>query len=70
MAATEAQKRAVAKYDAKNTTRVILKLNNTTDADILARLDASGNKQGYIKALIRADMQFQSTLPHVGRDKA
>ena len=57
MAATGAQKRAVAKYDAKNTTRVILKLNNTTDADILARLDASGNKQGYIKALIRADMQ-------------
>ena len=69
MAATEAQKRAVAKYDAKNTTRVILKLNNTTDADILARLDASGNKQGYIKALIRADMQFQSTLPTWGGTK-
>ena len=57
MSATEAQKRAVARYDAKNTTRVILKLNKTTDADILRALDASGNKQGYIKALIRADMQ-------------
>lgn len=56
MATTEAQKRATAKYDAKNTTRVILKLNNTTDADILAKLDACGNKQGYIKALIRADL--------------
>lgn len=56
MATTEAQKRATAKYDAKNTTRVILKLNTTTDADILAKLEACGNKQGYIKALIRADL--------------
>jgi hypothetical protein len=56
MATSEAAKRAGAKYDAKNTTRVILKLNLKTDADILERLKEVGNKQGYIKMLIRRDM--------------
>ena len=53
---TEAQKRAKQKYDSKNTKQVMLKLNKKTDADILARLEGSGNVQGYIKQLIRADM--------------
>lgn len=44
------------RYDAKNTTKICLKLNLTHDADILAALEASGNKQGYIKSLIRADL--------------
>lgn len=56
MAQTEAQKRAKMKYDAKATKQLMLKLNLTTDADILAKLDAVGNKQGYIKELIRADL--------------
>jgi hypothetical protein len=34
----------------------MLKLNTTTDADILEALEASGNRQGYIKSLIRADI--------------
>lgn len=58
---TEAQKRASAKYDAANTTQIHLKLNLTTDADILARLEqastAEGGKQGYIKELIRANIK-------------
>jgi len=54
--ATEAQKRAIAKYDAANTTKVLLKLNNKTDADILERLNEVNSKQGYIKDLIRRDM--------------
>lgn len=45
------------KYDATHTTQLKLKLNLKTDADILARLDRELNKQGYIKALIRADME-------------
>lgn len=53
---TEAQRKAVAKYDAANTTGVLLKLNNKTDADILEHLNAQDNKQGYIKNLIRADI--------------
>ena len=56
MATKEAQARATAKYDATNTRKVVLKLNLKTDADILARLDSIGNKQGYIKELIRRDM--------------
>lgn len=48
----EAQER----YDAKNTKQIRLKLNVNTDADILEKLDAVGNKQGYIKELIRRDI--------------
>ena len=48
----EPQKR----YDAKNTTQIKLKLNNTTDKDILTKLKKVGNKQGYIKGLIRKDI--------------
>ena len=54
--ATEAQKRAQAKYDAANTVQIKLKLNKVNDADIIAKLDSVSNKQGYIKELIRADI--------------
>ena len=54
---SEAQKRATAKYDAINTKQLKLKLNLTTDKDILAKLDEVDNKQGYIKGLIRADIK-------------
>lgn len=51
---------AVKKYDAANTTQIHLKLNLNTDADILARLEQvskqEGGKQGYIKKLIRQDI--------------
>lgn len=59
---TEAQKRAVAKYDAENTRRIVLKLNKTTDKDVLDRLDTVGNRQGYIKGLIREDIAKDDTL--------
>lgn len=54
--ATEAERRAIARYDAKATTQIKMKLNLKTDADIIKRLDEVGNKQGYIKQLIREDM--------------
>lgn len=53
---TDAQKRASRKYNAANTRQVIIRLNKRTDADILATLAARENVQGYIKALIRADV--------------
>lgn len=59
---TEAQKRAVAKYDAKNTRKIVLKLNTGTDADILKRLDTVDNRQGYIKRLIREDIEKDATI--------
>lgn len=54
--ATEAQIKAQAKYDAKNTRQLHLKLNRRTDWDVLEKLDSVPNKQGYIKELIRADL--------------
>lgn len=46
-----------AKYDAKNTKRFGLKLNLITDKDIIDKLDEVPNTQGYIKALIRKDIE-------------
>ena len=54
---TEAQKRAQEKYDANNTKKIVMKLNLKTDDDIIHRLDEVGNKQGYIKNLIREDIK-------------
>ena len=60
MASNEAKRRAKAKYDKANTKGLYLKLNITTDADIIAHLSAVGNVQGYIKNLIRDNMKKQS----------
>ena len=54
--ATEAQRRAQAKYDKANTKGVYLKLNLTTDADIIEHLASKQSVQGYIKQLIRRDI--------------
>lgn len=54
---SDAQKRAVLKYDSKNTKQIHLKLNLTTDEDIISQLDSVGNVQGYIKDLILEDMK-------------
>lgn len=48
-------------YDKKSATGIYLKLNRTTDADILAKLDAVENRQGYIKKLIRDDLKRART---------
>lgn len=49
---SEAQVRAVAKYNAKNTRQYNLRLNYNTDAHIIKFLDDSGNIQGTIKAAV------------------
>lgn len=53
---SEARKRANAKYDAAHTVQFKMKLNTTTDADVLRRLGEVDNKQGYVKGLIRDDI--------------
>lgn len=55
--ATKAQIKAQAKYDAANTRQLHLKLNRRTDWDVLEKLDSVPSKQGYIKKLIRADLE-------------
>ena len=57
MKTSEAQKRAVKKYDATNTKSFLLKLNKKTNADIIAHLEQHPNKLAYLKNLIRDDMQ-------------
>lgn len=54
---TEAQKRATAKYDKTHTTGLYLKLNLESDKDIIKKLEEVGNKQGYIKDLIRRNIK-------------
>lgn len=44
------------KYDEKNTKQIKVKLNYKTDADIIKKLDSTDNMQGYIKQLIRKDI--------------
>lgn len=54
--ASDAQKRASAKYDKQNMTQRVVRFS-PREADMLAHLDAQPNKAGYLKALIRADME-------------
>lgn len=56
MSTREARARATAKYDLANTKQFKMKLNKTTDSDILGKLEGMANKQGYIKRLIREDI--------------
>lgn len=56
-ASSDARKRANAKYDAAHTVQFKMKLNTTTDADVLKRLGEVENKQGYVKDLIRDDIR-------------
>lgn len=56
--ATKAQVKASNQYDKKNTTSVLVKLNKNTDKDIIEHLqNVTPSKMGYIKKLIRDDMQ-------------
>lgn len=50
---SNAQKRASAKYDKENTKGIYLKLNKTTDADIIEYLNNVDNVQGLIKDLLK-----------------
>lgn len=54
--ATKAQIDAVNRFNKENTTCVILRLNYNTDIDILKKLDSVPSKMGYIKKLIRNDI--------------
>jgi hypothetical protein len=49
--------RAIQKFTKEKTVSVNLRLNKKTDADIIAKLESVPSKMGYIKALIRADME-------------
>ena len=54
---TAAQKKASANYAKKMAKCVNLAFNKKTDADILEKLDHVESKMGYIKKLIRDDIE-------------
>ena len=54
---SEAQKRAIEKYQKVNIRRVVLKLNKNTDQDIITFLEAQKSVQGEIKKAIREYMK-------------
>lgn len=45
------------RYNKDNTIVVNIRLVKSTEADIIEQLERQPNKSGYIKALIRADIQ-------------
>ena len=53
---SEAQRRASAKYDRANMVQRVVRFS-PNERDLLAHLDAQPNRAGYIKSLIRADME-------------
>ena len=48
------------RWQAKNITRYVVKVAKKTEVDILAQLEKQTNKAGYIKALIRADIEREA----------
>ena len=56
-----ARSRASQKYNREHVRRIVLNMNMRTDADIIERLNTCGNIQGYIKKLIRNDIQKDGT---------
>ena len=55
--ASEAKLRANSKSNKINTKMICVRLSYNTDADIIKKLDEVNSKMGYIKELIRKDLQ-------------
>ena len=52
----KARRTAYDYFDKDHTTRLAVKLNNNTDADIISYLATKPNKQGFVKEVIRDRM--------------
>jgi hypothetical protein len=57
MAYSQAKNKQQQESDKRNCVQVKFKFTKSTDADILEWLSALDNKQGYIKRLIRRDLE-------------
>ena len=62
---TEAQRRAIHKYNKKMRRNLTLSLNRKTDADMIAFLENKENVGGYIKNLVRKEMDKAKKYIHV-----
>lgn len=57
---SEAQRKANTKFNKEHTTLITVRLNHNHDTDILQKLEEVPIKQGYIKKLIRDDIEKES----------
>lgn len=53
----DSRTKASAKYIKNNVKRIVLNLNINTDHDMIEYMESIENKQGYLKSLIRKDME-------------
>ena len=53
------------KYQKESMMRLTLALNRKTDAELIARLEASGNKNGYMRRLMREDIEKRYALGNI-----
>lgn len=54
---SESQKKASAEFNKRKTVQVALRLNIDTEKDIIEKLNQVPSKMGYIKDLIRKDIE-------------
>ena len=59
----EAQYKRVQKYLKEQTKQIAVQLYKNTDADMIVWIESQDNKQGYIKRLIREDMERSGFKP-------
>lgn len=53
----EKKERPQERFDRENSRRFVLKVMKNTESDILEKLESIHNKSGYIKRLIREDIE-------------
>lgn len=51
------------KYQKNNTTSIAIRFMNNTESDLLEKLNSVDNKAGYIKRLIREDIEKENKKP-------
>ena len=57
-------------YEKENIRQIRLKINRKTEPELLEWLEKRGNIQGYIKRLIRDDMEFMQNFEKECREAA
>ena len=57
-------------YEKENIRQIRLKINRKTEPELLEWLEKQGNIQGYIKRLIRDDMEFMQNFEKKCREAA
>lgn len=56
MAYSESQNKATQNYKKKNVKKYLLELNRNTDQELIDKMESVQNKQGYLKELIKKDI--------------